>query len=113
MASGSNGDLRSNWRASSGRDSRRMQGERADHSLEPSALVNELCVRIFAAQPVSYQDRAHFFALAAQMMRCILIDHARAGQAGKRGGERQRVSLSAVDGWSPGSRYEDLLALDG
>jgi RNA polymerase sigma factor (TIGR02999 family) len=91
---------------------RLMQAERADHSLEPSALVNELCVRLFGTEPVSYQDRAHFFALAAQMMRRILIDHARAGQAGKRGGERQRVSLSAVDGWSPCSRYEDLLTLD-
>jgi len=53
-----------------------MQGERANHSLEPSALVNALCVRLFGAQPVSYQDRAHFFALAAQMMRRILIDQA-------------------------------------
>jgi len=69
-----------------------MQGERANHSLEPSALVNALCVRLFGAQPVSYQDRAHFLLSPAQMMRRILIDHARAGQAGKRGGERQRVS---------------------
>ena len=89
-----------------------LQRERANHTLEPSALVNELCVRLFGGQAVSYQDRAHFFAIAAQTMRRILIDHARAGIAGKRGGRRQRVSLSGVDGWTPVSRDEDLLALD-
>jgi len=89
-----------------------LQRERANHTLEPNALVNELCVRLLRGQVVSYQDRAHFFAIAAQTMRRILIDHARAGIAGKRGGGRQRVSLSGVDGWTPVSRDEDLLALD-
>src|SRR5262249_2210222 len=56
--------------------------------------------------------RAHFFAIAARTMRHILIDHARARIAEKRGGEKQRLSLSAVDGWSPAERTEDLLALD-
>src|SRR5262245_55721399 len=58
-----------------------LQRERANHTLEPTALVNELCVRLFGSQIVSYQDRAHFFAIAAQTMRRILIDHARAGIA--------------------------------
>jgi RNA polymerase sigma factor (TIGR02999 family) len=89
-----------------------LQRERANHTLEPSALVNELCVRLFGGQVVSYQDRAHFFAIAAQTMRRILIDYARAGVAEKRGGGRQRVSLSGVDGWTPISRDEDILALD-
>jgi RNA polymerase sigma factor (TIGR02999 family) len=89
-----------------------LQHERANHTLEPNALVNELCVRLFGSQVLSYQDRAHFFAVAAQMMRRILIDYARAGVAEKRGGGRQRVSLSSVDGWTPVSRDEDLLALD-
>ena len=90
-----------------------LQRERANHTLEPNALVNELCVRLFGGQPVSYQDRAHFFAIAAQTMRRILIDYARAGDAEKRGGgRRQRVSLSGVDGWMPVSRDEDILALD-
>jgi RNA polymerase sigma-70 factor, ECF subfamily len=89
-----------------------LHRERADHTLEPNALVNELCVRLFGSRVVSYQDRAHFFAIAAQTMRRILIDHARAGVAEKRGGGRQRVSLSGVDGWTPVSRIEDLLALD-
>jgi RNA polymerase sigma-70 factor, ECF subfamily len=91
---------------------RLLQRERANHTLEPNALVNELCVRLFGGHPLSYKDRAHFFAIAAQTMRRILIDHARAGLAGKRGGERQRVGLSGVDGWSPVTRNEEILALD-
>ena len=89
-----------------------LQRERANHTLQPSALVNELCVRLLGGQVVSYQDRAHFFAIAAQTMRRILIDYARAGVAEKRGGGRRRVSLSGVDGWTPVSRDEDMLALD-
>jgi RNA polymerase sigma factor (TIGR02999 family) len=92
--------------------SRLMQRERPDHTLEPNALVNELCIRLFGNQAISYQDRAHFFAIAAQTMRRILIDHARAGVAGKRGGEKRRVSLSGVEGWTPVSRDEEILALD-
>jgi RNA polymerase sigma-70 factor (ECF subfamily) len=89
-----------------------LQRERANHTLEPNALVNELCIRLFGNQPISYQDRAHFFAIAAQTMRRILIDHARAGIAEKRGGEKRRVVLSDVEGWTPTSRDEDILALD-
>lgn len=89
-----------------------LQRERANHTLEPNALVNELCVRLLGGQIVSCQDRAHFFAIAAQTMRRILVDHARAGVAEKRGGGWQRVSLSGVDGWTPVSRDEDILALD-
>lgn len=89
-----------------------MQRERRDHTLEPNALVNELCVRLLGNQPISYQNRAHFFAIAAQAMRRILIDHARARVASKRGGEQQRVPLSDVDGWHVLTPSEDLLALD-
>jgi RNA polymerase sigma-70 factor (ECF subfamily) len=89
-----------------------LQRERRDHTLEPNALVNELCVRLIGAQPLTYQDRAHFFAIAAQTMRRILIDHARARVADKRGGVQHRVSLSAVDGWNPVEGSEDMLALD-
>jgi RNA polymerase sigma-70 factor, ECF subfamily len=90
-----------------------LQRERRDHTLEPNALVNELCLRFFADQPVSYQNRAHFFAIAAQIMRRILIDHARARVAHKRGGEQQRVPLSDVEGWNVVTPSEDLLAVDG
>jgi RNA polymerase sigma-70 factor (ECF subfamily) len=89
-----------------------LHRERPDHTLEPDALVNELCLRLLGGQPLTYQDRTHFLAIAAQTMRRILIDHARARVAGKRGGEQQRVSLSAVDGWSPIAKIEDVLALD-
>jgi len=86
--------------------------ERADHTLEPNALVNELYLRLFRDEARSFSDRAHFFAVAAQTMRRILIDHARAGAAGKRGGSKQQVSLSCVDGWAPGAGPEEIIALD-
>ena len=86
--------------------------ERVGHTLEPNALVNELYLRLFRNQPCSYRDRAHFFAIAAQTMRRILIDYARAGIAGKRGGRQQRVSLSDVEGCAAATRPEDILALD-
>ena len=91
---------------------RYLQHERADHTLEPNALVNELCLRLMGGEPIAFNDRAHFFAVAAQTMRHILIDHARARVADKRGGDQQRVNLSAVEGWNPVQRSEDILALD-
>ena len=92
--------------------SRFLQHERRDHTLEPNALVNELCVRLLGAEPITFEARTHFFAIAAQTMRRILIDHARARIAEKRGGVQQQVSLSAVDEWNPVTQNEDLLALD-
>lgn len=89
-----------------------LQRERADHTLEPNALVNELCVRMMGGEPLTFNDRAHFFAVAAQTMRRILIDHARARVAAKRGGEQWRVSMSAVEGFNPVRQSEDLLVLD-
>jgi RNA polymerase sigma factor (TIGR02999 family) len=89
-----------------------LRNERHDHTLEPNALVNELWIRLVGGDPVDYQNRAHFFAIAAQTMRRILIDHARARIAAKRGGDHQQVSLSAVDGWNPMAQNEDILALD-
>jgi len=89
-----------------------LRGERGDHTLEPNALVNELCVRLLGAEPRAYGDRTHFFALAAQAMRRILVDHARARAAAKRGGVRHKVGLSAVDGWRLAGHDEDLIALD-
>ena len=91
---------------------RYLQHERADHTLEPNALVNELWMRLMGGEPIPFNDRAHFFAVAAQTMRRILIDHARARVAAKRGGEQFRVSLSAVEEWNPVQQSEDMLALD-
>lgn len=91
---------------------RLLQPVGGDHTLEPNALVNELCIRLIGNQTINYNDRAHFFAVAAQTMRRTLIDYARAGLAEKRGGEQQRVSLSGVDGLAPVPLNEDMLALD-
>ena len=89
-----------------------LRHERDGHTLEPHALVNELWVRLMGGEPVPYQNRSHFFAIAAQTMRRILIDYARARVAGKRGGVQQQVSLSAIDGWNPVAHYQDMLVLD-
>jgi len=91
---------------------RLLRAERHDHTLEPDALVNELCIRLFGHEPIEYHDRVHFFAIAAQTMRRILIDHARARVRAKRGGRQQRVALSAVEGWNPAADQEEVIALD-
>ena len=72
---------------------RYMRGERPGHSLQTSALVNEAYLRLADYRQMQWQDRAHFFAVAAQAMRRILIDFARARQNLKRGGGAERVSL--------------------
>ena len=89
-----------------------LNNERAGHTLDPNALVHELWMRLVGGDPVAFQNRAHFWAIAAQSMRRILIDHARARARNKRGGPQQQVSLSAVDGWNPVTLDEDLLDLD-
>jgi RNA polymerase sigma-70 factor (ECF subfamily) len=89
-----------------------LNNERAGHTLEPHALVHEVWMRLVGGDPVPFQNRAHFFALSAQTMRRILIDYARARIRDKRGGEQQQVSLTAVDGWNPAERDEDLLDLN-
>ena len=70
-----------------------MQRERQDHTLEPTALVHEAFVRLADQQGLEWQDRAHFLGVAAQAMRRVLVDHARAKRADKRGGDRARVTL--------------------
>jgi RNA polymerase sigma factor (TIGR02999 family) len=89
-----------------------LNNERGHHTLEPNALVHELWLRLVGGGPVHYQNRAHFFAIAAQTMRRILIDYARAHAAEKRGGIQKQVTLTAVDGWNPVAQNEDILALD-
>jgi RNA polymerase sigma-70 factor, ECF subfamily len=74
-----------------------FQRERPGHTMQPTALVNELYIKLFAGTRVNWQNRAHFFAVAAQQMRRILIDHARARLAEKRGGAAGRVPLADVD----------------
>ena len=89
---------------------RYMRGERPGHSLQTSALVNEAYMRLVDYKGMHWQNRAHFFAVSAQLMRRILVEHARRRNL-KRGGGVQHVSLeeTAMVG---GDRAADLIALD-
>lgn len=91
--------------------SRHLAAERRAHLLQTTALVNEAYLRLIDWQNVRWQNRAQFFALASQMMRHILVDHARAHHRAKRGGGVLHVSLSeAAD--LPLESAGDLVALD-
>lgn len=88
----------------------RLRGERNDHTLQPTALVHEAYARLVQAD-VGYQNRTHFFAVAAQMMRRILVDHARRIQSAKRGGGAVAITLQEDLAGAAGPR-SDVLALD-
>src|SRR5688572_31395954 len=70
-----------------------LRRERPDHTLQPTALVNEAFIKLVDQRAVKWQNRAHFFGIAAQAMRRILVDHARAHAASKRGGAMRKVPL--------------------
>ncbi len=76
---------------------RRMAGERRDHTLQATALVHEVYARLVADPERAWESRAHFYRVAAEAMRRLLIDHARKHNAGKRGGGARSVPLSVVD----------------
>jgi RNA polymerase sigma-70 factor, ECF subfamily len=88
-----------------------MRRERAGHTLQTTALVNEAYLRLADSSRVQWQDRAHFFAIAAQLMRRVLVDEARKRLNQKRGGEFTRVEIDAVQ-VNIKPREFDLLALD-
>ena len=90
---------------------RYMNRERPDHTLQTTALVNEAYMRLVDQKHVRWQNRAHFFAIAASIMRRILIDHARKVSYEKRGGGRRKVSLDDVAVVSD-ERAAELIALD-
>jgi RNA polymerase sigma factor (TIGR02999 family) len=91
---------------------RLMRREPQGHTWQTTELVNEAYLRLAGQQPqAKWQDRAHFFAVASQVMRHLLVDHARARALGKRGGGAQRLSLDEVALVAPG-RTDELLALD-
>ena len=90
---------------------RYMRRERQDHTLQPTALVHEAYVRLIGQARVSWQNRAHFFGLAAEMMRRILVDHARKHQAAKRSGVAMKVAWDDRAGATPPLDCE-LLLLD-
>jgi len=88
-----------------------LRRERPDHTLQPTALVHEAYLRLVDQRGVTWQNRAHFFGVAAQAMRRILVDHARRHHAAKRGGPAFKVWLDDVV-IAAKERSDDLLALD-
>ena len=85
--------------------------EAAGHTLQPTALVNEVFLRLVDADRVDWQCRAQFFGIAARLMRCVLVDHARGRRATKRGGVAHRTAIELED-LAPQGRDVDLIALD-
>jgi RNA polymerase sigma factor (TIGR02999 family) len=88
-----------------------MRGERQDHTLQTTALVHEAWLRLVDVTRVRWQDRAHFYAVAAQMMRRILVDAARRRDTRKRGGTASHVVLDEANVAAP-DRAPDVVALD-
>jgi len=92
----------------------KLRREAPNHILEPTALVHELYLRLFASEPVQFEDRAHFMAVAADNLRRILIDHARAAGRIRRGGGQVQVTLSEALPFDGESRalITDVIALE-
>jgi RNA polymerase sigma factor (TIGR02999 family) len=89
----------------------RLQGERSDHTLQPTALVHEAYLRLIEQHSTNWQNRAHFFGLAAEMMRRILVNHAVKRNAEKRFGSQTKIALDdAIDVLA--EREVDLVALN-
>ena len=88
-----------------------MRRENPGHTLQTTALVNEVYLKLIDQRHVHWKNRAHFFALSAKLMRRILVDHARARKYAKRGGAGQRISFDEAFVVSP-ERSADLVALD-
>lgn len=72
------------------------RGERRDHTLQPTALVHEACLRLLSNSTMGWQSRSHFFGVASRIMRQVLVDHSRERGARKRGGDHRRVALPEV-----------------
>lgn len=91
-----------------------LLGERAGHTLQTTALVHEAYLKLANGRGAQWKDRAHFFAIAAQAMRRILVDHARTQKRDKRGGRWNRLPFDDQGGLTiePGSDDVDLIALD-
>jgi RNA polymerase sigma-70 factor (ECF subfamily) len=90
---------------------RHMAGERPNHTLQATALVNEVYLRLVDIRRVQWQDRAHFFAMAARLMRRVLVDSARARKNQKRGGALHRVTLD-LNLIAANEDPHDLIAID-
>ncbi len=91
---------------------RYLAGERPGHTLQPTALVHEAYMRLVDLRHVEWQDRRHFFAMAARAMRRLLVDHARKHRSAKRGGGADKLPLDQAGELTAGGREPDLVALD-
>ena len=91
---------------------RQLRRERREHTLNPTSLVHEMYLRLVDQRRANWQNRAQFFGIAAQLMRRILVDHARARRAQKRGGSAMFVSLADVSDEADDARVADVLAID-
>ncbi|MEM6793248.1 MAG: sigma-70 family RNA polymerase sigma factor [Acidobacteriota bacterium] len=89
-----------------------MAGERPSHTLDPTALVNEIYLRLVDRHSVSWENRTHFFAFASILMRRVLVEHARASGRQKRGGDAVRIDLEGAGDVAAKARGIDLIALD-
>jgi RNA polymerase sigma factor (TIGR02999 family) len=88
-----------------------LRGERSDHTLQPTALINEAYLKLID-QDVEWQNRSHFFAISAQVMRRILVDHARNRLRNKRGGDQVKLPLDEAALVVSDETGVDLIALD-
>jgi RNA polymerase sigma factor (TIGR02999 family) len=91
---------------------RYLRRERPDHTLQPTALIHEAYLHLIDQHSVKWENSAHFFGIAAQVMRHILVDYARGHQAAKRGGSKIKVPLDEAIHGSPKHEELDLIALD-
>ena len=89
-----------------------LRKERTGHTLQPTALVHEAYIRLVDQHQPTYQSRTHFFGIAAQVMRQILVDHARSRNAAKRGGGAEKIPLDLDNLQISTERPEQLLSLD-
>lgn len=92
--------------------SRQLRRERPEHTLEPTALVHELYLRLIDQSRTDWKNRAHFFGIAARLMRRVLVDYARGRNAAKRDSSRMLMTVDAGDEIGNDSRITDLLAVD-
>jgi len=91
---------------------RALSRERPDHTLQPTALVHEAFLRLHGGRPSSCHDRLHFLSLAARLMRCILVDHARSRKAVRRGAGALKLPLDGIGERAAEASPVDLLDLD-
>jgi RNA polymerase sigma factor (TIGR02999 family) len=89
-----------------------LRRERANHSLQTTALINEAYIKLVEQRSVKWESRTHFFALAGEMMRRILVDHAKTKHRQKRGGKEENLPLEAALTVQTDERDIDLIALD-